>query len=614
VEEALKKQILRQLVISVVLISLLLAFLWAADVSSDVVNTLNLPLRQIAITVGLIVLVLLFTNLVLVVLRPLFEMVVGRRSEIDLKMGWQFISWLFWIFAISIVLATVWNLANLGLTLGIVAGALVLILQRPLTNIIGWMIILFKRPFQIGDRIEINNVKGYVVEIGILSTKVREFGAWLDGDDLTGRHIGIPNYWFIEYSLHNYTFHTRYIWDRVTVTLTYESDIELAEFFLLEATRDVIGETMKVAAPLVERDLELKKLSTALVMEPEIRLKMVPSGVDISAIYFCLASERHRVYTEILRKAWKSLSSDTRVEIAYPHMELVKWDNKHTFETKLREDIALIKGDVRELGNILLVPVKKKPATTFSSYVNLVAQARGLKVVYLHILSLEHGRASEIDAKLLKETRAEFEPLVAAAKKINVEAELRIEIKHEIMPGLMRKVDELRPQLVMMSSKHDRKHPLSFGRIIDNQMKGIKADILVVHGKPRRQPRRVLLLAGRGPNFQRAFELVCEVGPFMDFMLTIVYVATSEELIETSETMVEELAAQAQEKSLEAVGKVVFNREVLLGVKEEAEKHDLIVMGSSEQKGISVIFGTLPQKVARETEKPILIYRTRSES
>lgn len=101
------------------------------------------------------------------------------------------------IWALGIVMA----LNNVGVNVGtLIAGlgigglAFALAAQDTIKNIFGGFTIFTDRPFRIGDRIKVDNVDGFVEDIGIRSTRIRT---------MEKRMITIPNYKIVEAAVEN---------------------------------------------------------------------------------------------------------------------------------------------------------------------------------------------------------------------------------------------------------------------------------------------------------------------------------------------------------------------------------------------------------------------------
>src|SRR5437667_8536648 len=95
--------------------------------------------------------------------------------------------------------------------------------------------------YKLGDRIEMNQTRGYVVEITPMNTTLREFGGLLYGDSFTGRYVTIPNSQILKGNVFSYKKGTPFVCDQLIVSVAYERDHKLAEKLMLEADEDVVG-------------------------------------------------------------------------------------------------------------------------------------------------------------------------------------------------------------------------------------------------------------------------------------------------------------------------------------------------------------------------------------
>lgn len=133
------------------------------------------------------------------------------------------------ILAVVLILG-VWvqRIGDLSVALGIMGAGLAFALQEVIGSIAGWITIVTGRPFEIGDRIETGGIRGDVVDIGVLRTKLMEIGNWLGGDHNTGRIVTVSNAYIFKEPLFNYSRYLSYIWDEITIPVPYESDWQQA--------------------------------------------------------------------------------------------------------------------------------------------------------------------------------------------------------------------------------------------------------------------------------------------------------------------------------------------------------------------------------------------------
>ena len=96
-----------------------------------------------------------------------------------------------------ILIGSVWikviAFGQFGAFLGLFTAGLAIALKDPLTNIAGWIFILTRKPFNLGDRIQIGETAGDVIDLRLFQFTLLEIGNWVDSDQSTGRIIHIPN-------------------------------------------------------------------------------------------------------------------------------------------------------------------------------------------------------------------------------------------------------------------------------------------------------------------------------------------------------------------------------------------------------------------------------------
>jgi small-conductance mechanosensitive channel len=131
-------------------------------------------------------------------------------------------------------------------SLGLISLILGFALQTPITSFIGWIYLLIKRPYVIGDRVQIDTFNGDVVDIGYLDTTLWEFGGdYLSTDHPSGRLIKVPNSMVLSVPVFNYTWsYFPYIWNEVRVYISFMSDLKQVKQIMEETAARIIGDSM----------------------------------------------------------------------------------------------------------------------------------------------------------------------------------------------------------------------------------------------------------------------------------------------------------------------------------------------------------------------------------
>jgi small-conductance mechanosensitive channel len=127
-----------------------------------------------------------------------------------------------------------------AVSLGLISLVLGFALQGPISSFIGWLYILFRSPFQVGDRIEIGDVRGDVLEVSYLDTTLSEFrGTYLSSDLPSGRLVRFPNSMVLQSAVFNYSWQEYpFIWKEIAFQVAYNSDLDLVLSTLRRVTRE----------------------------------------------------------------------------------------------------------------------------------------------------------------------------------------------------------------------------------------------------------------------------------------------------------------------------------------------------------------------------------------
>ena len=147
-------------------------------------------------------------------------------------------------YIVAIVFITVLfadRLGRVSFALGVAGAALVVALQDVITSFAGWVAIGWLNLYQVGDRIQIGETKGDVIDISFLRTEVVETGNWVCDDLYNGRVARIPNSAALKGAIFNYSQGFRFVWDEIKVPLTADSNQILAKQVLLRIANEAVA-------------------------------------------------------------------------------------------------------------------------------------------------------------------------------------------------------------------------------------------------------------------------------------------------------------------------------------------------------------------------------------
>ncbi len=262
----------------------------------------------------------LFIILMLWLLRWLTIQFISRRTEdVGIRYRWRKTSaYLVSVLGVFLV-GRMWlaGIQSLATFLGLVSAGLAIALQVPVTNLAGWVFIMWRHPFGVGDRVEIGGYTGDVIDIGIFEFTLLEVGNWVAADQSTGRIMHIPNGKVFSEVVANYSKGFEYIWNEIPVLVTFESDWEKAKVILQE----IADRNAAHLAPAVEERIRHAARRYMIMypsLSPIVYTRVEASGVLLTIRYLCEPRQRrsseHAIWEDILR----AFAAHPELEFAYP--------------------------------------------------------------------------------------------------------------------------------------------------------------------------------------------------------------------------------------------------------------------------------------------------------
>ena len=227
------------------------------------------------------------------------------------------------VFVVATAVLWATGIRDFGLFLGIVGAGLALSLQETLVCVAGWMIFIVRRPYDIGDRIEIDGKIGDVIGVSVFQTTMLEVGNWVRADQSTGRLLIIPNSMLIRCAIHNYVKGFPYIWDEISIIVTFESDWEEADRLML-AKAEVEADKIE---PQVKQQIKRMQDRYAIRYEhltPMVYTSIAGNGIELTLRYLCPVRERRAITHRLSRNILQAFVSHPRIDFAYPTTRLFR--------------------------------------------------------------------------------------------------------------------------------------------------------------------------------------------------------------------------------------------------------------------------------------------------
>lgn len=242
------------------------------------------------------------------------EVVIAKRShtkkvEYNLIRLIRLLSVLLALFIVATFLFAKWYTA--AVSLGLVSLILGFALQTPISSLIGWFYIIIRTPYRIGDRIQVGDFTGDVVEISYLDTTLWEFhGDYLSNDVPSGRLIRFPNTLVLQSEVYNYSWRKfPFIWNEIPFHIAYESDFEYVEKTIKQVATKELGDGMNDA---IDRFKELVKQTPV----DELEIKEYPfvvfrvnanTWVEVSVTYLVPPKKASAIRSRLIKSIIKEL-------------------------------------------------------------------------------------------------------------------------------------------------------------------------------------------------------------------------------------------------------------------------------------------------------------------
>ena len=266
------------------------------------------------------ILISLVTILIITILRKIIvKFFISKIDDINLRYQWRKISLYIAVFIVLLFLLSTWLgfVGSVGTFLGLVSAGIAIALKDPLVNIVAWFFILVRQPFKVGDRVQIGENAGDVIDIRIFQFSLIEIGNWVDADQSTGRVIHIPNGVVFNQPQFNYTTGFVHIWHEIPMLITFESDWKKAKKILT----DIINKhTMHISQ---EAEKQIKAAAKKFLifytkLTPIVYTTIKDSGILLTMRFLCEPRKRRSTEELILEEVLDEFNKCDDIDFAYP--------------------------------------------------------------------------------------------------------------------------------------------------------------------------------------------------------------------------------------------------------------------------------------------------------
>lgn len=246
---------------------------------------------------------------------------IYRIRDLRIRYRWQKLAGYMAVLAGLLLIWPIWfqgqGWRSLATYLGLLSAGLAIALKDPITNLMGWAFILWRRVFEVGDRIEIAGHSGDVIDQRIFQFTLIEIGNWVDAEQSTGRILHVPNGMIFTEVLANYTKGSEFIWNEIPVLITFESNWEKAKAILTEIADRHTERFTQGAQESFEKAARQYMLNYG-TLGSTVYTSVKDSGVLLTVRYLCRPRQRRNSAQTIWEEILHAFARDENIDFAYP--------------------------------------------------------------------------------------------------------------------------------------------------------------------------------------------------------------------------------------------------------------------------------------------------------
>lgn len=261
----------------------------------------------------------IFVVVILVSVHFLINALVRRLTENDsIRYKWKKNFAYFLSLLGFLIIGRIWfeGMASVATFFGLLSAGLAIALKDPVTDMAGWIFLVWRKPFGVGDRIEIADRKGDVIDIRFFKFTILEIGNWIKSDQSTGRVIHIPNHYVLQNSIANYTSDFNFIWNEIEIIVTFESDWRKAK----EIITDIVNSQMEHFVADAEAQIRRAKKSYLIQyknLTPIVYTEVVDIGVKLTIRHLSHARRRRGLNQLIWEDVLDRFLKEDDIDFAY---------------------------------------------------------------------------------------------------------------------------------------------------------------------------------------------------------------------------------------------------------------------------------------------------------
>ena len=274
-------------------------------------------LIRVSISLGTILLAYIIRKIIIVRINKTVKNIIVRHNYRKLTV---------YILGAIVFLAIifVWlKRINFGIIFSIIGAGLIISLNDLILSFFGWLFIVVRKPFDVGERVQIGSVKGDVVDIRAFYVTLLEIDGWVKEEQSTGRIVHLPNNFIFKNPVYNYTKGFNFIWNELKITITFESNYKNAKNICLNFLNQFHNSWAEDLDGKIEQAQNIYAIYYK-TLTPTVYVKVVENGILLSLRYLVEPHKRRFSENSLFENILDEFSKNSDINFAYPTYRLTK--------------------------------------------------------------------------------------------------------------------------------------------------------------------------------------------------------------------------------------------------------------------------------------------------
>ena len=216
------------------------------------------------------------------------------------------------------------NIKDFTLAIGLLTAGITITLQELILSIAGSIYIFVVKVYKPGDRIEINGIKGDVIDVDSIYTTMMEIGEWVSSDNYSGRIVKLSNAFVFKGAVYNYSRDFPFIWDEFNIPVRYGSDVELAKQLVIDIAQDTLSDYVEQSIAKWKNVVDKYYIENAEVA-PTLAINLTDNWINFNLRYIVDYKKRRGTKHLLNERIGKAvLDTEGKVELASTTLEIIR--------------------------------------------------------------------------------------------------------------------------------------------------------------------------------------------------------------------------------------------------------------------------------------------------